>query len=309
MRRVLLAFEPPDGGVAENVAQLALGLGDQGWEVELAAPRESILDERAAAAGIPIHRLAWARGYGHPGHDYRSARQLAALSSSQTLRLAPLPLGKGGRDRTARGACRARAGRLQSALLPVHRRVRWSSSDLRHDGRTRAGTTRRADHLRVRVRASASPEDRNRRAPSRRRPERLCTLPHWRPGRRGDTQVCGRRPARCLDRGSAPAEAARRADRRGAVDPRACAGREGGGDRRWAASWRTHRARRAPGAGCRAALCILAVHLVRGSSRRDGRLRAAFLLGGARDRAPRSTRLRHPDSGDRRWRQQRGRSP
>ena len=77
MRRVLLAFEPPDGGVAENVAQLALGLGDQGWEVELAAPRESILDERAAAAGIPVHRLAWARGYGHPGHDYRSARQLA----------------------------------------------------------------------------------------------------------------------------------------------------------------------------------------------------------------------------------------
>jgi glycosyltransferase involved in cell wall biosynthesis len=77
MRRVLLAFEPPDGGVAENVAQLALGLGDQGWQVELAAPRSSIVDERAAAAGIRVHRLDWARGYGHPGHDFRSARQLA----------------------------------------------------------------------------------------------------------------------------------------------------------------------------------------------------------------------------------------
>jgi glycosyltransferase involved in cell wall biosynthesis len=77
MRRVLLAFEPPDGGVAENVAQLALGLGDHGWQVELAAPRQSIVDDRGAAAGIPVHRLDWARGYGHPGHDYRSARQLA----------------------------------------------------------------------------------------------------------------------------------------------------------------------------------------------------------------------------------------
>lgn len=77
MRRVLLAFEPPDGGVAENVAQLTLGLSDHGWRVELAAPRRSIVDDRAVAAGIAIHRLDWARGYGHPGHDFRSARQLA----------------------------------------------------------------------------------------------------------------------------------------------------------------------------------------------------------------------------------------
>ncbi|MDX6667916.1 MAG: hypothetical protein QOK04_1296, partial [Solirubrobacteraceae bacterium] len=30
MPRVLLIFEPPDGGVAENVAQLALHLGHHG---------------------------------------------------------------------------------------------------------------------------------------------------------------------------------------------------------------------------------------------------------------------------------------
>jgi glycosyltransferase involved in cell wall biosynthesis len=77
MRRVLLAFEPPDGGVAENVGQLAAGLAEWGWEAELAAPRESIADDRAAAAGLRIHRLDWARGYGNPQRDARSARELA----------------------------------------------------------------------------------------------------------------------------------------------------------------------------------------------------------------------------------------
>lgn len=77
MRRVLLAFEPPDGGVAENVAQLATDLGRCGWEVELAGPTESAIADRAAAAGIVVHRLDWTRGYGSPLHDARSARQLS----------------------------------------------------------------------------------------------------------------------------------------------------------------------------------------------------------------------------------------
>ena len=76
MRRVLLAFEPPDGGVAENVAQLAAGLGRWGWEVELAAPRVSAVADRAAAAGIVVHRLDWTRRYGTPPQNTRAARQL-----------------------------------------------------------------------------------------------------------------------------------------------------------------------------------------------------------------------------------------
>ena len=55
MRRVLLAFEPPDGGVAENVAQLALGLGDHGWQVELAAPRR--VDRRRPSRDRPEFRF------------------------------------------------------------------------------------------------------------------------------------------------------------------------------------------------------------------------------------------------------------
>lgn len=79
MRRVLLAFEPPDGGVAENVAQLAVGLKGHGWAPELAGPADSIAYDRASAAGVPIHRLDWARGYGAPGQDARALRQLRAL--------------------------------------------------------------------------------------------------------------------------------------------------------------------------------------------------------------------------------------
>ena len=76
MRRVLLAFEPPDGGVAENVAQLAAGLGRWGWDIELAGPRVSAISDQAAAAGIVVHRLDWTRGYGSPLQNARSARQL-----------------------------------------------------------------------------------------------------------------------------------------------------------------------------------------------------------------------------------------
>jgi glycosyltransferase involved in cell wall biosynthesis len=76
MRRVLLAFEPPDGGVAQNVAQLAAELHGFGWEVELAAPKVSAIADRAAAAGLAVHRLDWTRGYWSPVRDARSARQL-----------------------------------------------------------------------------------------------------------------------------------------------------------------------------------------------------------------------------------------
>lgn len=78
MRSVLLAFEPPDGGVAEQVAQLALGLRAHGWAPALAGPRDAIIYPRAEAAGIPIHRLDWARDYGSPREDLRAARALRA---------------------------------------------------------------------------------------------------------------------------------------------------------------------------------------------------------------------------------------
>ena len=58
MARVLLAFEPPDGGVAENVLQLALGLGAHGHRVEVAGPTQALVYPVMRAAGILLHRTA-----------------------------------------------------------------------------------------------------------------------------------------------------------------------------------------------------------------------------------------------------------
>jgi len=79
MARVLLAFEPPDGGVAEQVMQLALGLGDHGHEVELAGPREAIVYPRLERAGLPVFRLPFRRGYGRPAEDAAALRRLIGL--------------------------------------------------------------------------------------------------------------------------------------------------------------------------------------------------------------------------------------
>ncbi len=76
MPRVLLAFEPPDGGVAENVGQLALGLAVAGWEAEVAGPAEAAPYRELEAAGIPVHRVPFARGYGRIGSQ---AGALSAL--------------------------------------------------------------------------------------------------------------------------------------------------------------------------------------------------------------------------------------
>jgi len=77
--RVLLAFEPPDGGVAENVRQLALGLAAAGWEAEVAGPAEATPYLDLEAAGIPIHRLPFARGYGRVGSEAGALWALHAL--------------------------------------------------------------------------------------------------------------------------------------------------------------------------------------------------------------------------------------
>jgi glycosyltransferase involved in cell wall biosynthesis len=72
-------FEPPDGGVAENVMRLAMGLGDRGWEVSVAGPERAVTYRPLAEAGIPVERLPLERGYGHPLRDARALRRLAGV--------------------------------------------------------------------------------------------------------------------------------------------------------------------------------------------------------------------------------------
>lgn len=77
--RVLLLFEPPDGGAAENVVQLTLGLRAEGFEPELAGPLESVIYERARAAGVAVWPLSLERGYGRPHRDLAALRLLVGL--------------------------------------------------------------------------------------------------------------------------------------------------------------------------------------------------------------------------------------
>lgn len=77
--RCLLVFEPPDGGVAENVMRLALGLPERGWEPWVAGPEEAIVHPELERAGVPTARLPLVRGYGSPGTDARALRRLLGI--------------------------------------------------------------------------------------------------------------------------------------------------------------------------------------------------------------------------------------
>jgi glycosyltransferase involved in cell wall biosynthesis len=81
--RVLLVFEPPDGGVPENVAQLALGLKAHGWSAEVAGPARASVYPELEAAGVGIHRLALTRGHGRVGEDGRALTGLRRLLSER----------------------------------------------------------------------------------------------------------------------------------------------------------------------------------------------------------------------------------
>jgi glycosyltransferase involved in cell wall biosynthesis len=112
--RVLLTFEPPDGGVAENVAQLALGVRAHGWEPEVAGPEDALPYPVLEAAGIHVHRLAFARGYGRPGRDLAALRGLAALLRDGRFALVHCHASKAG----AVGRVAALASRTPSLYSP-----------------------------------------------------------------------------------------------------------------------------------------------------------------------------------------------
>lgn len=79
MRHCLMVFEPPDGGVAENVVRLASGLRAHGWEPWAAGPEESPFYPTLAGAGVPIARLPFQRGYGRPRRDAQAFRRVVGI--------------------------------------------------------------------------------------------------------------------------------------------------------------------------------------------------------------------------------------
>jgi glycosyltransferase involved in cell wall biosynthesis len=84
MPRVLLAFEPPDGGVAEHVGQLATRLSTHAWDVEVAGPHEASIYARLAAAGVVVHRLPLRRTYSDPRVEAAALRRLYGLMKERT---------------------------------------------------------------------------------------------------------------------------------------------------------------------------------------------------------------------------------
>jgi glycosyltransferase involved in cell wall biosynthesis len=80
VRRCLLAFEPPDGGVADHVLRLAAGLRQHGWEPAVAGPERSAITGQLGDAGIRYVPLPWTRGYSRPWSNVGVARALAAAA-------------------------------------------------------------------------------------------------------------------------------------------------------------------------------------------------------------------------------------
>jgi glycosyltransferase involved in cell wall biosynthesis len=81
LARILQAFEPPHGGVAEHVRALSLSLRERGHEVAVAGPLESQIYPELESAGIPCERLPFVGTIVAPGPDRRAGSALRRIVS------------------------------------------------------------------------------------------------------------------------------------------------------------------------------------------------------------------------------------
>jgi glycosyltransferase involved in cell wall biosynthesis len=84
-RRVLQVLQPEDGGVAQHVLDLSLGLSERGWEVEVAAPARCTALPRLRAAGVPVYTVPLVRAPARA--DARALRALRALDGARRYEL------------------------------------------------------------------------------------------------------------------------------------------------------------------------------------------------------------------------------
>jgi glycosyltransferase involved in cell wall biosynthesis len=77
--RCLIVFYPPDGGVAEHVMRLALGLRERGWDPWVLGPESAVIYPTLRRAEIPIARLPFHPGLGNLPQDARALGRLARV--------------------------------------------------------------------------------------------------------------------------------------------------------------------------------------------------------------------------------------
>jgi glycosyltransferase involved in cell wall biosynthesis len=113
-RRVLLVHEPPDGGVAEHVRLLALGLREHGYEAEVAGPPESVTAESLREHGVTVHTVPFVRAYSRPDAELKVAPALARLAGRPGITLVHAHSSKAG----VHGRVAARFARVPSVYSP-----------------------------------------------------------------------------------------------------------------------------------------------------------------------------------------------
>jgi glycosyltransferase involved in cell wall biosynthesis len=114
MARVALVCEPPHGGVAEHVLQLALGLPEHGHEAVVFGPREFEPAPRLAAAGLQFRVVGLRRDYAHPHRDLAVIAPLSRELRADGFALVHAHSAKAG----VLGRLAARTLRLPSVYTP-----------------------------------------------------------------------------------------------------------------------------------------------------------------------------------------------
>jgi glycosyltransferase involved in cell wall biosynthesis len=113
MRRVLLLFEPPDGGVPAHVLALARGLPAHGWLPVVAGPAQAAAYGEFERAGVAVLRLPMGRSMG-PRRSATTLRAVRRLIREQEIDLVHAHSSKAG----VVGRIAARLARTPSVYTP-----------------------------------------------------------------------------------------------------------------------------------------------------------------------------------------------
>jgi glycosyltransferase involved in cell wall biosynthesis len=96
LARVALVCEPPHGGVAEHVTQLALGLGARGFEPLVICPPDFRTAGALRSAGVRLAEVDLRRDYAHPHRDAAAVRAVGRVLRRQRTELVHAHAAKAG---------------------------------------------------------------------------------------------------------------------------------------------------------------------------------------------------------------------